>query len=171
MDQGARWRQGAAVALSVVAGDGPRRILDAFQRDARAALEQLLPFLHRPGLYPDALVEGWGDLRGGRPTASTVILVSPKASKPPERTKELGRLRLEVSDQSEWTAIVTVAGQPDERCAWPPVAEAAWWVDLPEKLRAQLLEYRRRRGHDAIAHPALTGPEASDEEARRSVRR
>jgi hypothetical protein len=117
-------------------------IFNAFQREARAAFEDLLPFLQAPRLYPDAFVEGWGDLQQGRPAASTVALVSPKASRPPERIKQLGRVRLEVNDRSEWTAIVSVAARPDERSAWPPEAESAWWVALKERLRVQLLEYR-----------------------------
>ncbi len=76
-------------------------MLNTFQRDARVVLEQLLPFLHGPRLYPDAVVEGWGDLRGGRAAASTVVLMSPKAVKRPESTKQLARLRLEANDQGE----------------------------------------------------------------------
>lgn len=125
--------------------DDATRILNAFQRDARAALEQLLPFLHGRGLYPDAFVDGWGDRRGGRAAASTVVLVSPKAARPPERLKQLGSLRLEVSDRAVWSAIVSVVAQPDERYAWPPAAEDAWWVALREKFRTQVLEYRDAR--------------------------
>lgn len=125
--------------------DDATRILNAFQRDARAALEHLLPVLHGRGLYPDAFVEGWGDLCGGRAAASTVVLMSPKAARPPEGTKQLGSLRLEVSDRAVWTAIVSVVAQPDERYAWPPAAEAAWWVALQEKFRTQVLEYRGAR--------------------------
>src|SRR5947209_242494 len=40
------------------------RILNGFQRDARAMLEQLLPSLRHRGFYPDASVDGWGDSRG-----------------------------------------------------------------------------------------------------------
>ncbi len=116
--------------------------LNTFQRDARAALEQLLPLLHGPRLYPDAFVEGWGDLRGGRVAASTVVLISPKAVKPPESTRQLARLRLEVDAQGEWTATVSVVAQPDERYAWPPAAEAAWWTALREKLRTGVVRYR-----------------------------
>ncbi len=126
--------------MSRVIDDGT--ILNTFQRDARAVLEQLLPILHDPRLYPDAFVEGWGDLRGGRATSSTVVLLSPKAVKPPESTKELARLRLEVSDLGEWSAIVSVVAQADDRCAWPPAAEAAWWIALRDKLRTGIVGYR-----------------------------
>ncbi len=122
--------------------DDRTKILNAFQRDARAALEQLLPFLHGRGLYPDAFVEGWGDVRAGRPARSTVVLISPKAARPPERMKQLGSLRLEVSDRAVLTAIVSIVAQPDERYAWPPVSEATWWVDLRERFRTQVLRYR-----------------------------
>jgi hypothetical protein len=126
------------------------RILNAFQRDARAAFEELLPFLHRPGLYPDATVDGWGDSRGGRGIASTVVLLSPKGLRPPEqKTKELGKLRLEVGATGEWSATVSVVGLDDERAAWPPPAEAAWWDALQEKLRAQIVEHRETRAAPA----------------------
>lgn len=117
-------------------------VLNTFQRDARAVLEQLLPVLHSPHLYPDAFVEGWGDVRGGRATSSTVVLLSPKAVKPPESTKELARLRLEVTDRGEWSAMVSVVAQPDDRCAWPPAAEAAWWIALRDKLKTGIVRYR-----------------------------
>ena len=125
--------------------DDETTILNAFQRDAREVLESLLPFLHGPRLYPDAFVEGWADVRGGRPAASTVILLSPKAVKPPESTKQLARLRREVGDPGELTAIVSVVAQADERCAWPPPAEAAWWIALREKLRTGIAGYRGAR--------------------------
>ena len=122
------------------------RILNRFQRDARAALEQLLPYLHKPGLYPDALVDGWGDSRGGRGTASTVVLLSPKGLRPPDhKTKQLGRLRLELGGAGEWTAIVSVVAQPDERCIWPPPSEEAWWDSLRDRFRTQILGYRDGR--------------------------
>ena len=131
------------------------QILNSFQRDARAALEQLLPFLHRPGLYPDAMVDGWGDSRGGRGTASTVVLMSPKGLRPPDqRTKELVKLRLEVSPAGEWTAIVSVVARSDERMAWPPAAEAAWWDAAREMLRTRIVEHRETK----IAQTAPTEP-------------
>lgn len=130
------------MAVTPVIDDGATRILNTFQRDARATLEQLLPFLHRAGLYPDAFVEGWADVRGGRAAASTVVLMSPKPLRPPDRTRQLGRVRLEVSDHGEWTAVVSVVARLDERCAWPPAAEAAWWAALGEGFRAQILDYR-----------------------------
>lgn len=129
------------MAVSTLSDADTTRVLNAFQRDARAALEELLPFLHRPGLYPDVFVDGWGDARAGRGTASTVALVSPKALRPPDRTKELGRVRLEVGDPGEWTAIVSVVAHPDERHAWPPVAEDAWWSAVGETLRTGILEF------------------------------
>lgn len=125
--------------------DDETTILHTFQRDARDVLERLLPLIHGPRLYPDAFVEGWGDVRGGRAAASTVVLLSPKAVKPPESTKQLARLRLEVGDRGEWTAIVSVVAQTDERCAWPPAAEAAWWIALREKLRTGIVGYRDAR--------------------------
>ena len=70
--------------MSPATDDETTTMLNTFQRDARVVLEQLLPFLHGPRLYPDAVVEGWGDLRGGRAAASTVVLMSPKAVKRPE---------------------------------------------------------------------------------------
>lgn len=122
------------------------RILNTFQRDARAAFEQLLPFLHRPGLYPDAAVDGWGDSRGGRGTASTVVLMSPKGLRPPDqKTKELGKLRLEVSALGEWTATLSVVAQDDERSVWPPPEETVWWEALQERLRVQIVEHRETR--------------------------
>lgn len=130
------------MAVSPVIDDGAVTILNTFQRDARAVLEQLLPIVHGPRLYPDAFVEGWGDLRGGRATSSTVVLLSPKAVKPPESTKQLARLRLEVTDGGEWSAIVSVVAQPDDRCTWPPAAETAWWIALRERLRAGIVGYR-----------------------------
>ncbi len=133
------------MAVSPAIDDGATTILNGFQRDARAVFERLLPTIHSPRLYPDAFVEGWGDLRAGRPTASTVVILSPKAVKPPESTKQLARLRLEVTDRGEWTAVVSVVAQPDERCAWPPAAEAAWWVALREKLRTGIAGYRGAR--------------------------
>jgi hypothetical protein len=130
------------VAVSPAIDAETTKMLNTFQRDARDVLERLLPFLHGPRLYPDAVVEGWGDVRGGRAAASTVVLTSPKAVKPPESTKQLARLRLEVGDRGEWTATVSVVAQADERCAWPPASEAAWWIALREKLRTGIVGYR-----------------------------
>lgn len=122
------------------------RILNGFQRDARAMLEQLLPSLRHRGFYPDASVDGWGDSRGGRGTASTVVMTSPKWLKPLDKTKQLARLRLELSESGQWTALVCVVAQPDQTYPWPPTSEADWWTDLRERIRAQIIEY-----HDAKA--------------------
>ncbi len=122
------------------------RILNGFQRDARAMLEQLLPSLRHRGFYPDASVDGWGDSRGGRGTASTVVMTSPKWLKPLDKTKQLARLRLELSESSTWTVLVSVVAQPDQTYPWPPTSEADWWTDLRERIRAQIIEY-----HDAKA--------------------
>ncbi len=121
------------------------RILNAFQRDARAVFEQLLPGLRRRGLYPDALIDGWGDARGARGTASTVVLMTPNWLKPQHRTKQLARLRLEINEADEWTAIVTVVAQPDDRSAWPPALEREWWVEQRERIRGLILEYHAAR--------------------------
>jgi hypothetical protein len=133
-----------------MADDTATRVLNGFQRDARAMLEQLLPALRNRGFYPDASVDGWGDSRGGRGTASTVVLISPKWLKPLDRTKQLARLRLELSDADEWTVIVSVVAQPDQRYPWPPAADAEWWSELRERVRAQILEY-----HDTKAEPLV----------------
>jgi len=126
------------------------RVLNSFQRDARAMLEQLLPALRQRGLYPDASVDGWGDSRGGRGIASTVVLTSPKWLKPTDRTKQLARLRLQLSESNAWTVIVSVVAQPDQLHAWPPSAEAEWWTELRERIRAQIMEY-----HDTKAAPPV----------------
>lgn len=126
------------------------RVLNSFQRDARAMLEQLLPALRQRGLYPDASVDGWGDSRGGRGIASTVVLTSPKWLKPTDRTKQLARLRLQLSESNAWTVIVSVVAQPDQLHTWPPSAEAEWWTDLRERIRAQIMEY-----HDTKAPPVV----------------
>ncbi len=136
------------MAVTPVADEEATRILNGFQRDARAMLEQLLPTFRHRGLYPDASVDGWGDSRGGRGTASTVVMTSPKWLKPTDRTKQLARVRLELSDSDEWTVIVSVVAQPDQRHAWPPSAEGAWWTGLRERIRAQIMEY-----HDTKAEP------------------
>jgi len=36
--------------------------------------------------------------------------------------------------------IVSVVAQPDQRHAWP-TADAEWWTDLRERIRAQIMEY------------------------------
>jgi hypothetical protein len=138
------------LAVTQLADEEATRILNAFQRDARAMLEQLLPALRQRGLYPEASVDGWGDSRGGRGTASTVVLISPKWLKPLDRTKQLARLRLELSDSDEWAVIVSVVAQPDQRYLWPPSADAEWWTELRERIRAQILEY-----HDTKAEPLV----------------
>src|SRR5207247_3154646 len=125
------------------------RDLNRFQRDAREMHEQLLPALSNRGFYPDASVDGWGDSRGGRGTASTVVMTSPKWLKPLDKTKQLARLRLELSESSKWTVLVSVVAQPDQTYPWPPTSEADWWTDLRERIRAQILEY-----HDTKAPPA-----------------
>ncbi len=134
--------------MTPVADEEATRILNGFQRDARAMLEQLLPTLRHRGLYPDASVDGWGDSRGGRGTASTVVMTSPKWLKPTDRTKQLARVRLELSESGEWTVVVFVVAQPDQRYPWPPTAEGTWWMDLRERIRVQIMEY-----HDTKAEP------------------
>ena len=132
---------------SIPNGDATR-ILNDFQRDARAMLEYLLPALRQRGLYPEAMVDGWGDSRDGRGTASTVVLSSPKWLKPTDRTKQLARVRLELSGSDEWSVIVSVVAQPDQRDPWLPTAEAEWWMDLRERIRVQIMEY-----HDTKTAP------------------
>lgn len=127
--------------MTPIADEEATRVLNGFQRDARAMLEQLLPTLRHKGLYPEASVDGWGDSQGGRGTASTVVMTSPKWLKPTDRTKQLARLRLELSESDEWTVVVSVVAQPDARHPWPPTAEAEWWTALRERIRAQILEY------------------------------
>jgi hypothetical protein len=136
------------MAMTTLADEEATRILNGFQRDARAMLEQLLPTLRHRGLYPEASVDGWGDSRGGRGTASTVVLTSPKWLKPTDKTKQLARLRLQLSESDAWTVIVSVVAQPDQLHSWPPSAEADWWTDLRELIRAQIMEY-----HDTKAPP------------------
>lgn len=122
------------------------RILNEFQRDARAMLEHLLPALRQRGLYPEASVDGWGDSRGGRGTASTVVLTSPKWLKATDRTKQLARVRLELSASNEWAVIVSVVAQPDERHTWQPTVKPEWWTDLRERVRARIIEYHDAKG-------------------------
>lgn len=136
--------------MTQLADEEATRVLNGFQRDARAMLEQLLPALRQRGLYPEASVDGWGDSRGGRGTASTVVMTSPKWLKPLDRTKQLARLRLELSASGDWAVIVSVVAQPDQRHVWPPQAEAKWWTDLRERVRAQIMEY-----HDTKADPIV----------------
>jgi hypothetical protein len=138
------------VAVKQLADDEATRVLNAFQRDARAMLEQLLPTLRHRGLYPEASVDGWGDSRGGRGTASTVVMTSPKWLKPTDRTKQLARVRLELSDANEWAVVVSVVAQMDQRYPWPPADATAWWADLRERVRAQIMEY-----HDTKADPIV----------------
>lgn len=137
------------MAVTQLPDEEATRVLNSFQRDARAMLEQLLPALRQRGLYPDASVDGWGDSRGGRGIASTVVLTSPKWLKPTDRTKQLARLRLQLSESNAWTVIVSVVAQPDQLHAWPPSAEAEWWTELRERIRAQIMEY-----HDTKAVPS-----------------
>lgn len=129
------------MAVTQIADEEATRVLNAFQRDARAMLEHLLPALHQRGLYPEAQVDGWGDSRGGRGTASTVVLASPKWLKPTDKTKQLARLRLQLSESNTWAVIVSVVAQPDQLHAWPPADETTWWTDLRELIRVQIMEY------------------------------
>lgn len=129
------------MAVTPIADGEATRILNAFQRDARAMLEYLLPALRQRGLYPEAMVDGWGDSRDGRGTASTVVLTSPKWLKPTDRTKQLARVRLELSDSHQWSVIVSVVAQPDRRQEWLPTMDGEWWAALRERIRAQILDY------------------------------
>jgi hypothetical protein len=138
------------VAVTRLADEEATRILNGFQRDARATLEQLLPALRHRGLYPEASVDGWGDSRGGRGVASTVVMTSPKWLKPTDRTKQLARIRLELGESDEWTVVVSIVAQPDQRIAWPESADGKWWTDLRERIRAQILAY-----HDTKADPPV----------------
>jgi hypothetical protein len=129
------------VAVTAVSDEEATRVLNGFQRDARAMLEHLLPALRQRGFYPEASVDGWGDSQDGRGTASTVVMTSPKWLKPQDRTKQLARVRLELSRSNAWMVIVSVVAQPDQILAWPAAADAEWWTDLRERIRAQILEY------------------------------
>jgi hypothetical protein len=133
------------VAVTPLADAEAARILNEFQRDARAMLEYLLPALRQRGLYPEASVDGWGDSRAGRGTASTVVLTSPKWLKPTDRTKQLARLRLELSDSGEWIVIVCVVARPDEHRAWTPAVGPEWWKTLREEIRVRIMEYHHTR--------------------------
>ena len=136
------------MAVTQLADEEATRVLNGFQRDARAMLEQLLPTLRHKGLYPEASVDGWGDSRGGRGTASTVVMTSPKWLKPTDKTKQLARMRLQLSESDKWTVIVSVVAQPDQLHSWPPSDEAAWWAEQSEHIRARIMEY-----HDTKAEP------------------
>jgi hypothetical protein len=146
------------VAVTHLADEEATRILNGFQRDARAMLEQLLPMLRNRGLYPEASVDGWGDSRGGRGVASTVVMTSPKWLKPTDRTKQLARVRLELSEADEWSVVVSVVAQPDQRYPWPPVDASEWWTGLRERVRAQIMEY-----HDTKAEPLEMKAETKDD--------
>lgn len=137
------------MAVTPLADDEAARILNGFQRDARAMLEHLLPSLRQRGFYPEAVVDGWGDSRGGRGTASTVVLKSPKWLKPTGSTKQLASVRLELSDRDEWSLVVSVVAQPDRQHRWPPTADAQWWTELREHIRALIVEY-----HDTKTPPS-----------------
>ena len=127
--------------MSRIADTEAARVLNEFQRDARAMLEHLLPGLRQRGFYPEAAVDGWGDSRGGRGMASTVVLTSPKWLKPTDRTKQLACVRLELSDKDEWSIVVSVVAQPDQQHRWPETADAQWWTELREHIRARIVEY------------------------------
>jgi hypothetical protein len=134
------------VAVNRIGDAEATRVLNDFQRDARAMLEQLLPTLRQRGLYPEASVEGWGDSRDGRGTASTVALVSPKWLKPTDRTKQLARVRLELSEKDEWSVVVSVVAQRDRRDEGLPTDSPQWWTDLREHIRGRIMEYHDSRG-------------------------
>ena len=136
------------MAVTSIPNGDATRVLNDFQRDARAMLEYLLPALRQRGFYPEATVDGWGDSRDGRGTASTVVLTSPKWLKPTDKTKQLARVRLELSESDAWSVIVSVVGQPDQRPAWAPSTEVEWWTELRERIRVQIMEY-----HDTKATP------------------
>ncbi|MEP6693374.1 MAG: hypothetical protein ABJB39_01875 [Chloroflexota bacterium] len=140
--------------MTRVADDEATRILNGFQRDARAMLEQqLLPTLKHRGLYPEASVDGWGDSRGGRGVASTVVMTSPKWLKPTDKTKQLARLRLELGEPEGWAVVVSVVARPDVTYPWPPSDEAAWFADQCERIRSQIMEY-----HDTKADATSSAP-------------
>jgi hypothetical protein len=75
-------------------------------------------------------------------------MTSPKWLKPTDRTKQLARVRLELSEANEWTVVVSVVAQSDVRHAWPPADATEWWTGLRERVRAQIMEY-----HDTKAEP------------------
>ena len=127
--------------MSRIADAEATRVLNDFQRDARAMLEQLLPALRQLGFYPEASVDGWGDSRDGRGTASTVALVSPKWLKPTDRTKQLARVCLELSDTDEWSVVVSIVAQRDRLQRWSPSVDEQWWTDLREHIRGGIRAY------------------------------
>jgi hypothetical protein len=119
------------------------QMLNAFQRAGRAALEELLPSLHHPKECPDAVVEGWGDVQGGRTGASTVTLVSSKCALADDRMKLLACLRLGRDADQIWTATVSVVASPDARTGWPPPgAESEWWTAQRDHIRARIAQHR-----------------------------
>jgi hypothetical protein len=126
------------------------RMLNAFQRDGRAMLEQLLPALHHPKQCPDAMVDGWGDVQAGRNGASTVTLVSQKCAQPDDRTRLLARLRLERDAGGAWMVTVSVIASDDARSPWPPRGlEDDWWSVQRDHIRARISAHR---------HPVKTEP-------------
>lgn len=129
------------------AGDANDRavtqMLNGFQRAGRAMLEQLLPSLHHPKECPDAMVDGWGDVHGGRTHASTVTLVSAKCAHEGDRMKLLARLRLGRDDDQIWRATVSVVASPDTQIAWPPPgAEIDWWTAQSTHIRSRIAQHR-----------------------------
>ena len=148
------------MAVTRLAAEEATRILNGFQRDARAMLEQLLPSLRHRGFYPDASVDGWGDSRGGRGTASTVVMTSPKWLKPLDKTKQLVRVRLELNESDEWALVVCVVHQPDQRHEWPATTDAKWWSALRESIRTQILEYHDTKAPSPVDHDTGTLPPA-----------
>jgi len=125
------------------AGKAETQLLNAFQRAGRSMLEELLPVLHHPKECPDALVDGWGDVRSGRSGASTVRLLSVKCAQPDDRTRLLARLRLERDDDQRWTVTVSLVASADTSTAWPPPApESDWWSAQRDLIRAHLKAHR-----------------------------
>jgi hypothetical protein len=125
------------------AGKAETQLLNGFQHAGRAMLEELLPVLHHPKECPDAMVDGWGDLRSGRSGASTVRLLSVKCAQPDDRTRLLARLRLERDAAQRWMVTVSLVASADTRTAWPPPGtESEWWSAQREHIRAYLKAYR-----------------------------
>jgi hypothetical protein len=119
------------------------QMLNAFQREGRAMLEQLLPSLHQPKGCPDAMVEGWGDVHAGRSGASTVTLVSAKCALPEDR-KLLARLHLGRGVDQAWRVTVSVVASPDADVTWPPPGlEVEWWAAQREHIRSRIAEHRK----------------------------
>jgi len=120
------------------------QMLNAFQREGRATLEQLLPSLRQPKGCPDAMVEGWGDVKAGRTGASTVTLVSAKCALPEDRKKLLAQIHLGRDADQAWTATVSVVSSPDTAFAWPPPgAEIEWWATQREHIRTRIAQHRK----------------------------